>query len=108
MEKKKKLMRGFNDLETVDSRLASELADDLNEGITAQDVTADSAKRLWWRCPSGHIWQESVKKRRHGHGCPYDCGKLMWFGPQNLGITNPALAAGFAEDLNSRETNEKT
>ena len=49
-----KALRGFNDLATVNPRLAQEWHPTKNSGITPFDVTAGSGKKVWWQCPLGH------------------------------------------------------
>jgi len=42
-----------------------------NEGLTPQDVTPGSGRRVWWECQKGHEWQTSVHNRSlRGQGCP--------------------------------------
>ena len=44
-----------------------------NDGLTPNDVTAKSNKRVWWTCKYGHSWQTSIR-HRYETGCPV-CNK---------------------------------
>ncbi|MBO3146338.1 zinc-ribbon domain-containing protein [Dermatophilus congolensis] len=51
--------------------LAQELDPDLNNGITAWEIPALSSRAVWWRCPNGHQWEQSVIDRAGlGSECP--------------------------------------
>ena len=66
----KKVLAGFNDLETVMPSIAKEWNFDRNEGLTPKDVTAQSNKKVWWKCERGHEWKTSVSHRSNGRRCP--------------------------------------
>lgn len=36
---------------------------DRNGALTAAQVTAKTARKVWWRCPAGHEWQEAIATR---------------------------------------------
>ena len=58
-----KALRGFNDLATVNPRLAKEWHPTKNADLTPFDVTAGSGKRVWWVCPVGHEYQATIHDR---------------------------------------------
>ena len=41
-----------------------------NTPLTPYDVTANSKKRVWWKCPNGHNWQRTVSGHIRSKGCP--------------------------------------
>ena len=53
-------MPGFNDLATQEPRIAREWAQDMNGALTPEMVTTGSRKKVWWRCPEGHVWRAVV------------------------------------------------
>lgn len=53
----KKVLAGFNDLATVEPRIAAEWHPTLNGSLTPEMVTAGSRKKVWWECPLGHVWK---------------------------------------------------
>ncbi len=66
-----KALRGFNDLVTVNPRLAREWHPTKNEDLTPFDVTAGSGKRVWWLCPLGHEYQATIHDRNSDNTqCP--------------------------------------
>jgi very-short-patch-repair endonuclease len=82
-----KLLVGFNDLETVDPKLAKEL-DDPN--LTSKDLIGWGHTKSWWKCNKGHRW-ESTPSNRRTRGCPYCAGKAIVLGQTDLATTHPDL-----------------
>ena len=71
----KKVLIGFNDLQTVNPILSEEWDFDKNKGITPQSVTLHSNKKVWWRCRTcGYSWESKINDRAYGQGCP-KCSK---------------------------------
>lgn len=71
----KKVLKGFNDLETTDPALAAEW-DTGKNGAGPDSVTCGSRKTAWWRCGYGHSWQAKVSIRHaKKSGCP-ECDRL--------------------------------
>jgi len=83
----RKLLTGFNDLETIDPKLASQM---LN--TNPRDVLAFSNKRYEWQCEKGHIWSAVLYSRRSGTGCPVCSGNKVLAGFNDLGTTHPEIA----------------
>ena len=50
----KKLLKGFNDLQTVNPELAFFWHPDLNGDLKPQDILATSHRKVHWLCPRGH------------------------------------------------------
>lgn len=71
-----KVWEGFNDLATVNPRLASEWCDELNGDLKPTMVSKGSHKKVWWKCPAGHVWQTVVyaRSKENGTGCPVCAG----------------------------------
>lgn len=100
--------KGFNDLATINPNLANEWDYKLNDGLTPQDVTANSHKKVWWHLPYNipdnytvkslrgkHIdfqWLADIAGRNHGNGCPFLSGHAVWEGFNDLQTVNPELA----------------
>lgn len=92
----KKVLSGFNDLQTFFPEIAKEAT-----GWDPSKITKSSDKKMSWECSNGHRWIASVGNRTgNGTGCPecavtgFNPGKLAWFyllerhGEQQIGITN--------------------
>lgn len=88
----KKILKGFNDLQTVNPDLAREWHPTKNENIRPCDVSKGSNKKVWWKCSKGHEWQACICHRSKGAGCPYCSGKKVLKGFNDLQTVNPDLA----------------
>ena len=83
----RKVLAGFNDLETLKPKLAKEWHPVLNRGLTPRDVTLGSNKKVWWQCADGHVWQAAVysRTRKKGTGCPVCAGMVKKTKPSPRG-----------------------
>ena len=66
----KKVLPGYNDLQTVNPALAKEWNYEKNAGVRPIDVTPNSNKKAWWICSNGHEWEAKINNRNNGNGCP--------------------------------------
>ena len=87
-----KVWVGFNDLATVNPKLASEWNYEKNDGLKPTNVTAGSHKKVWWKCSDGHEWQAEIHSRNSGTGCPYCSKRFAVKGFNDLQTVNPTLA----------------
>ena len=73
----RKVLAGFNDLATVEPKIASEWHPTLNGALTPEMVTVGSTKKVWWECPLGHVWKATIYSRTGAKkcGCPVCAGK---------------------------------
>ncbi|MEF2787189.1 MAG: zinc-ribbon domain-containing protein [Faecalibacterium prausnitzii] len=58
-----KVLKGFNDLASVNPSLSVEWHPSKNAPLTPYEVTAGSGKRVWWLCPIGHEYQATIHDR---------------------------------------------
>ena len=65
----KKVLPGYNDLQTVNPALANEWNYEKNTGLRPIDVTPNSNKKAWWICSNGHEWEAKINNRNNGNGC---------------------------------------
>ena len=86
-----KVLRGYNDLQIINPNLVKEWNYEKNE-LTPVDVTANSNKKVWWKCHNGHEWQATIANRNMGKGCPYCSGRYVVKGKNDLQSINPNLA----------------
>ena len=70
-----KILKGLNDLSTINPNLASEWNYEKNGDLKPEDFMAGSGKKVWWKCSKGHEWQATINNRNKGRGCPY-CYRL--------------------------------
>ena len=103
---KRKVLKGFNDLSTVNPELAAEWHPTKNGSLTPDMVMAGSTKKVWWQCEHGHEWQASVNNRSKGTGCPYCSGRKALKGFNDLATVNPELATEWHPTKNSDMTSD--
>ena len=69
----KRVLKGYNDLETLHPELAKEWDYDKNDGLLPSEVggTGGSHKEIWWKCEKGHSWKTKLSTRIGLHSnCP--------------------------------------
>ncbi len=96
-----KVLVGYNDLLTTNPALASEWHFIKNEDLKPENITANSGKKVWWKCSEGHEWQAPVDSRNRGNGCPYCSGRCAVKGENDLQTINPKLASEWNYDKNN-------
>ena len=64
------VLKGENDLQTVNPTLSKEWNYEKNNGLTPADVMPNSGNKAWWKCSKGHEWQATISSRNRGSGCP--------------------------------------
>lgn len=90
----KKILKGYNDLNTTHPQIAQELMD----FEQSYSVSAGSEKKLLWVCKLGHEWYEQIYRRAtRNFGCPYCSGAKVLKGFNDLGTTNPQLILEWAD-----------
>ena len=74
----RKVLAGFNDLVTMEPKIADQWHPELNGDLTPKMVTVGSHKKVWWQCVDGHIWKAVVYSRTGPKkcGCPVCSGKV--------------------------------
>ena len=87
-----KVLKGYNDLVTINPKLAREWNNEKNGNLVPEEVIAGSNKKVWWKCSKGHEWEASIYWRNKGMGCPYCSNKKVLKGYNDLVTTNPKLA----------------
>ena len=99
----KKLLRGYNDLQTTHPELAAEWDYEKNYPLTPGDVQYGSGKIVWWVGKCGHSFKAKLNMRSsNGTGCPYCCeshAKLL-SGFNDLATTNPELLSSWDYEKN--------
>ena len=87
------VLPGFNDLLTVNPKLASQWHPTKNGDVFPTNVTANSSKKFWWLCENGHEWSATIANRNKGTGCPICSNKKVLAGYNDLATINPQLAS---------------
>ena len=66
----KKILKGYNDLQSQYPELAKEWHSDKNGNLTPDQVFSFSNKKVWWKCEFGHAWKATINSR-HKNRCPH-------------------------------------
>lgn len=74
----RKVLKGFNDLATLEPEIAKQWHPELNGSLSPSQVTTGSHKKVWWQCSEGHVWKAVVYSRATGakSGCPVCAGTV--------------------------------
>lgn len=86
----KKVCIGDNDLRSQNPELAAEYSS--NNPIPSDQITARSARNVWWKDSYGHEWKAPVKNRAKGQGCPVCSNRTVLSGFNDLATLHPSLA----------------
>ena len=97
----KRVLKGDNDLQTINPVLAKEWNYEKNGKLKPEDYTINSNKKVWWKCNKGHEWQAVIANRNNGKGCPYCSGRYAVNGKNDLQTVNPTLAKEWNYEKNS-------
>ena len=98
------VIKGKNDLQTVNPVLSNEWNYEKNNGLTPSDVTPNSHTKVWWKCNKGHEWEATIANRNNGRGCPYCSSKTILQGYNDLQTVNPTLAKEWNYEKNKKLT----
>ena len=99
-----KVLKGFNDLATVNHDLAAEWHQTKNDDLTPEMVSIGSSMKVWWQCKQGHEWQAAIYNRNKGKSCPYCSGRKVLKGFNDLATVNPKLTVEWHKTKNGKLT----
>lgn len=110
----KRILKGFNDFQTLYPGLMTEWDFDRNRGIDPGKYGKSSSKKVWWCCEAcGYSWQASLIGRAEGSGCPFCLSKYLAKKNsvpkkgKSLAEVNPTLAKQWHPFLNENLTPEE-
>ena len=99
----KKVLKGYNDLETKFPEISIEWDYERNNGLLPSEVTPFSDKKVYWRCPLQHSYIARVATRTKAkNGCPYCTGKKVLKGYNDLETRFPEIAMEWDYEKNGR------
>lgn len=75
----RKVLVGFDDLETKAPAVAAQWHPTLNAPLPPQQVTAGSNRKIWWMCSIRHVWKATIASRtgKQQCACPVCAGKTI-------------------------------
>lgn len=87
------LISGYNDLATLRPDIAVQWHPQKNGDLKPSQVSLHSRKYIWWICENGHEWNTTVANRVNSKGCPYESGRKVLVGYNDLATERPDIAA---------------
>lgn len=97
----KKVLEGFNDLQTTHPQLVEEWDYTKNSSLLPKLVTYGSDKKVWWICSEGHSFQATISNRCNGKSCPYCSNTKVLKGYNDLASQYPDIAAEWDYNRNN-------
>ena len=87
----RRVLAGFNDLATLEPKIAAQWHPTLNAPLTSEQVGVGARRKVWWQCGEGHVWKAMIYSRtgKMRCGCPVCAGKTKLRQPRRYEI-NPA------------------
>ena len=88
-------MKGFNDLATLEPKVAESWHPTLNGSLTPDTVTVGSRRKVWWLCEQGHVWKAVVYSRagKQRAGCPVCAGRVKEGVQARYVVSNTKIAS---------------
>ena len=96
----RRVLKGFNDLETKYPQLAKEWHPTKNGELKPDSVLCGSAKKVWWLGKCGHEYEQGIVNRVNGGSCPYCSHQKLLAGFNDLATTNPEILEEWDYDKN--------
>ncbi len=90
-----------NRLKLVKPSLRKEWHPTKNKKSNFNELLADSKLKYWWKCPRGHEFQESPKKRVAQSGCMLCSNRIIIAGQNDLKTTHPKIAQMWNQKRNT-------
>jgi hypothetical protein len=90
----KRVLKGFNDLQTTLPNVAAEWHPTLNGDLNPSDFTKGSRQKAWWKCSNNysHVWSSPIKERLKSN-CPFCAGRRVLAGSNDLAALSPEISS---------------
>ena len=90
----RKILVGYNDLQTTHSQLLKEWHPIKNAGLSPTNYKANSSVKIWWKCAKcGYEWKTAIEKRAiRKHGCLNCTNQVTVSGVNDLATLHPKVA----------------
>jgi DNA-directed RNA polymerase subunit RPC12/RpoP len=88
----RRILRGFNDLNTLYPELGKEWHPTKNGDLLPDNASASSHDKVWWLDEYGHEWESTINKRQQGRNCPVCVGRKVIVGVNDLASVRPDIA----------------
>lgn len=74
-----------------------------NNNCSLYNFTKGSSRVIWWKCPNGHSFKQTISQRVNGKQCPVCCGQLVTI-DNCLATTHPNLISEWHPTKNGKIT----
>jgi len=74
-----------------------------NHGLSPNDISPASGKKVWWQCDKGHQWDAFPYSLKDGARCPYCAGRRVT-PEESFGALQPEIAAEWHPTKNGKRT----
>lgn len=99
----RRVLKGFNDLETKYPQLAKEWHPTKNGNIKPDSVLCGSSKKVWWLGKCGHEYEQGIVNRVNGGNCPFCSHQKLLAGFNDLATKFPDLLNEWNYELNDKQ-----
>ena len=89
-----------NSILLVNPEIAKEWNYERNGNLQPDHFTANSGRKVWWKCQNEHEWKATIDQRNSGKGCPYCSGRYPVKGKNDLQTVMPAIASEWDYEKN--------
>lgn len=88
-----KILEGYNDLITTNPEVLKYWDYEKNDelGIYPNKVSKGTHKKVWWLCDKKHSYEQEIRSKVNGVGCPVCSNRIILKGYNDLATTNPEL-----------------
>lgn len=88
-----RVLKGYNDITTTNPKLLDEWDYQKNNelGIYPDELSNGSKKKVWWICPVGHSYDQTIILKSSGIKCPICANRRIEKGFNDVATTNPEL-----------------
>lgn len=101
-----RVLDGFNDLLTVDSKLVEEW-DYRKNTVRPNEITKGYGGKIWWICEKGHSYDATISNRKQGKKCPYCSNHRVLSGYNDILSVAPELCPEWDyEDNDNKKPSE--
>ena len=66
-----------NSLLFLNTEISKEWNYEKNGNLKPENFSANSEKKVWWKCSKGHEWHATIANRNSGRGCPFCSNKKV-------------------------------
>ena len=99
-----KILEGYNDLATTNPDLLKYWDYDKNDKIKLypNKISKGTHKKAWWICEKGHSYEQEIRSKVNGVGCPVCSNRIILKGYNDLATTNPELLKEWDYEINEK------